>query len=334
MTANQITLARIALLPIPCAMLLFGSEAWHWVAFFLFVFLGITDFVDGFMARLEGPTKLGALLDPVADKIMIAAVTLSLSGNGWIPAWVPAAILSREFLLTMLRSSVALRQSQVKTSTLAKIKTIVQMGGFGTIFMTLFLSAYIAMWVALFWMVFFTGIWTYFVLWKKEKAPYWALPVAGAFLYWLLLVSLTSTKIAVLCQCIVIVGMTWVSALDYFKTSYVLFKISGLDRHDAVRLSWAVSHGVFVLLAASYYSELIIPALISIAFELGLGGVDNIAIAEGKILSWKLFAITTVMACWFSLVRTPGMALLLALSGAVCCWLGAREVKWRFFPAP
>ena len=332
MTANQVTLARIALLPFPCAMLLFADPIWHWTAFVVLVLLGMTDFVDGMMARREGPTKLGGLLDPVADKIMMAAITLSLAGNGWVPFWVPAVILSREFLLTVLRSSVALRGKQVKTSILAKIKTVIQMGGFGTIFMTLFLSRQTAIWVALFWLMFFLAIWGFYVLWKRRVAPYWVLPVAGAFLYWFWLLELCSVQTAVLCQCVVIIGITWISAFDYLKTSYAVLKSSGLDRRDAVRLFWALSHSVLAVSVASSNPKLIIPVLISIAFELGLGGIDNITVAERKILDLRIFLGTGLMACLFVVFQTQFTAFLLISASLVACAIAFREVTWRFFP--
>lgn len=334
MTANQVTLARIALLPIPCVLLLSSDSIWNWVGFFLFVFLGMTDFIDGMMARREGPTKLGGLLDPVADKIMMAAITLSLSGNGWIPFWVPVAILSREFLLTVLRTSVAFRGKQVQTSILAKIKTIVQMGGFGTVFMTLFLERDTAVVVALFWVVFFVSIWGYLALWRRTKVPYWALPVGACFLYWFLLLELCSIQMAVLCQCIVIVGITWLSALDYFQTSYHVLRATGLDRRDIVRLFWAMSHSILAVSVASVNPKFILPVLVSIAFELGLGGIDNIAVSEQKTIKSKIFLSTGLMACLFAIAQTQVMAFLLIPISFVACFWAAREVRWRFFPVP
>lgn len=332
MTANQVTLARIALLPIPCAMLLFADSMWHWVGFFLLVFLGMTDFVDGMMARREGPTKLGGLLDPAADKIMMAAITLTLSGNGWVPAWIPVAILSREFLVTVLRSSVSLRNRQVKTSVLAKIKTIVQMGGFGTVFMTLFLEQKTAMAVAVFWCAFFVITWSYWVLWRKTRAPYWAMPVGASFLYWFILLSLFNTQTTILCLCLVIVGITWVSALDYLKTSYSVLRDSGLDRRDGARLFWALSQGILVISVASLNPRLILPVLVSIAFELCLGGIDNIAVAENKSLKLRLFVTTGLMGCLFAVIQTQMMAILLVPVSFCICLFAAREVTWRFFP--
>jgi CDP-diacylglycerol--glycerol-3-phosphate 3-phosphatidyltransferase len=334
MTANQVTLLRIAFLPVPCALLLFGDSDWHWVAFFLFVFLGMTDFIDGMMARREGPTKLGGLLDPVADKIFMAALTLSLAGNGWIPIWVPAAILSREFLLTVLRSSVALRGQEVHTSILAKVKTIIQMGGFGTIFMTLFLNRSTALWVALFWLAFFLSIWAYYAAIKRRSAPYWALPTAAAFLYWFWLLQLFSVEAAILGQCIVIVGITWISAFDYFKTSYAVLRQSGLDKRDTVRFFWALVHSLWVVSVASLNPQLVLPVLVSISFELGLGGIDNIAVADHKTLDWKLFLGTSLIACLFAMFQTQGMIFLLIPASIIACTIASREVTWRFFPGP
>ena len=81
-TANQVTVARILLLPVPCILLMYGSEVWVWASFFLLLFVGATDFVDGMMARRDGVTKLGSLLDPAADKIFIAATALTMGAMG------------------------------------------------------------------------------------------------------------------------------------------------------------------------------------------------------------------------------------------------------------
>ncbi|HEY4223689.1 MAG TPA: CDP-alcohol phosphatidyltransferase family protein, partial [Myxococcota bacterium] len=72
-TANQVTIVRILALPFPCwALTVRPPQPWMWIAFVAGVLVGATDFVDGWMARRDGPTQLGALLDPVADKLFIA----------------------------------------------------------------------------------------------------------------------------------------------------------------------------------------------------------------------------------------------------------------------
>ena len=70
-TANMVTLTRISLMPLPCIALVYASEPIKWLCFFILVLLGMTDFVDGMLARRDGPTRLGALMDPVADKVFV-----------------------------------------------------------------------------------------------------------------------------------------------------------------------------------------------------------------------------------------------------------------------
>ncbi len=140
LTANVVTIARILLLPLPCAFLIYGGQIGHWVAFVLYSLLGATDFVDGAMARREGPTKLGGLIDPVADKIFVASICFALVVTQIMPTWVLMAVMSREFFITALRTSVAFRDESIRTSVLAKIKTVIQMGGFGTVFLTITLA--------------------------------------------------------------------------------------------------------------------------------------------------------------------------------------------------
>src|SRR5690348_549175 len=71
------------------------------------IILGCTDWVDGMLARKYGPTVLGGLLDPIADKVFIAFAYTPFADNpvGLIPAWVLALMFSREFFVTALRSA-------------------------------------------------------------------------------------------------------------------------------------------------------------------------------------------------------------------------------------
>ncbi|MBH1989071.1 MAG: CDP-alcohol phosphatidyltransferase family protein [Myxococcaceae bacterium] len=332
MIANQVTLARIAALPIPCAMLLFGDACWYWVAFFLFVFLGMTDFIDGMMARREGPTKLGSLLDPVADKIMIAAVTFALAVKGWVPVWIPVAILSREFLVTVLRSSVSLRKAEVKTTILAKLKTIIQMGGFGNVFLTVFLPTAYAQVVALFWALFFFAIWVVYRVFLKRNAPHWAAPVGFCFVYWYGLLQFLLTDQVCAGLCYVIVAITWVSAIDYLKTSFALIRSTGMFRFDWIRLFWVLSHSILAVWVGSVDFYLTIPVLIAVSFELATGGIDNIAISDGTVLSNRIFWPSSIVALALALYPQEPLAYVLAVLSLGMCLTAYRGVLWRFFP--
>ncbi len=122
----MVTVSRIVLMPIP-GYLLYRGLSEIFVALAMIAVLGITDWVDGIMARREGPSVLGSLLDPVADKIFIAIIYLPLTELGVIPIWMTACIFARDFLVTALRTSLYLRNAPMRTSTLAKFKTAIQM---------------------------------------------------------------------------------------------------------------------------------------------------------------------------------------------------------------
>ncbi len=129
-TANQVTVARLIGLPFVGA-LAYGDEQMRIVAVILGTLIGLTDTVDGYLARKYGVTVLGSLLDPVADKVFIVVSYGICSDMGVIPWWVAAAILSRELGVTVLRSSLELRGRRLPSTNAAKAKTWVQMLGIG-----------------------------------------------------------------------------------------------------------------------------------------------------------------------------------------------------------
>ena len=101
------------------------------VPFFLFVLASFTDYLDGFLARLyKEESKLGELLDPIADKILIASALILLVMNGIIKNYEVIAaiiILTREILISGLREFLARREVSMPVSNLAKFKTFIQM---------------------------------------------------------------------------------------------------------------------------------------------------------------------------------------------------------------
>src|SRR5678816_2066248 len=129
-TANQVTIARLIGMPFVAA-LAYGSEQLRIVGVILGTLIGLTDTVDGYLARKYGVTVLGSLLDPVADKVFIVVCYGICADLGVIPWWVAAAILSRELGVTVLRSSLELRGIRLPSTNAAKAKTWVQMLGIG-----------------------------------------------------------------------------------------------------------------------------------------------------------------------------------------------------------
>jgi CDP-diacylglycerol--glycerol-3-phosphate 3-phosphatidyltransferase len=298
-TANHVTMARIFLLPVPVYMLMYGEALGWWIAFTIFLLLGATDFIDGFMARKEGPTRLGTLIDPMADKIFITAIVLSMIALNIFSPWVVSVLLSREFLVTALRSSVAFRKAAVKTSTLAKLKTVIQMGGCVTIFLTIVLSKMAVVYLCSALSLFFLAIaLTY--LFRGKRAPYWSLPV----FFVLLLVAAVEyyffKEVNLMVQISIIIALTWVSAIDYLFNSYRLFKKTGMMQGDWMRIIWTIVHSLYVAPLAAYFPIIVLPILVSMSFEFGLGGIDNMLVAEKKYFSFWPFFFSSCSGLFFS----------------------------------
>ncbi|MCS7199234.1 MAG: CDP-alcohol phosphatidyltransferase family protein [Caldimicrobium sp.] len=124
-TPNRITLLRILLLPLPCALLFLEGHMAKLFSLGLGSLLGFTDYVDGVLARKQKRiTPLGRMLDPVADKIFITIVYLTLVYLGYFPFAPVALLLSREILVALLRSWFP---EETKVVNLARWKTALQM---------------------------------------------------------------------------------------------------------------------------------------------------------------------------------------------------------------
>ena len=105
--SNILTIIRIAIIPIIVLCIYLTNPYFGWIAFILFCLAGITDYFDGYLARLRNEvTNFGTFLDPIADKLLVAAVILILTSKGVIKDWdtIPALIiLLREITVSGLR---------------------------------------------------------------------------------------------------------------------------------------------------------------------------------------------------------------------------------------
>jgi cardiolipin synthase len=133
--ANILTMSRIAAIPAIVGLLLVQGLVWHWIALALFILACVTDWFDGYVARrLDQVSPLGRFLDPIADKLVVAAVLLVLVAIDHIDSWSVLAalvILCREILVSGLREFLAELRVGVPVSMLAKWKTTVQMVALG-----------------------------------------------------------------------------------------------------------------------------------------------------------------------------------------------------------
>jgi CDP-diacylglycerol--glycerol-3-phosphate 3-phosphatidyltransferase len=132
---NFLTLGRILLVPALVFALYQQDHAWNWIALVLFILAGVTDALDGHLARrFESHSQLGQMLDPIADKLLVAAAIVMLVANATISGLtlIPALIiLGREILLSGLREYLATLDVAMPVSRIAKFKTGLQMLAIG-----------------------------------------------------------------------------------------------------------------------------------------------------------------------------------------------------------
>ena len=122
---NSLTLLRIFLVPLLVVVLL--TKYSDFLGLGIFLVAAITDFFDGYFARrLNKTTRLGALLDPIADKLLMSAAFISLVELGLAKAWMVVIIIGREFAVSGLRSIAAQRGVTIAASPLGKTKMVTQ----------------------------------------------------------------------------------------------------------------------------------------------------------------------------------------------------------------
>jgi cardiolipin synthase (CMP-forming) len=137
---NLLTYSRIAAIPVVVACMywqaiLQGGLWLRWVALFIFIAAAITDFFDGYLARTwDQQSRLGRMLDPIADKLLVASCLLMLAADETIKGWSLFAaiiILCREILVSGLREYLAELRVSVPVTQLAKWKTTAQLVAIG-----------------------------------------------------------------------------------------------------------------------------------------------------------------------------------------------------------
>ena len=128
--ANQLTLGRLLLVPAIVILVIYGQSGW---ALVMFALAGVTDALDGLIARRSGqPTSLGALLDPMADKLLLVSmfVVLTVPGLGLanqFPVWLTVLVISRDVIivLTVAVVNLAVERFTFSPSIFGKIATFV-----------------------------------------------------------------------------------------------------------------------------------------------------------------------------------------------------------------
>jgi cardiolipin synthase len=132
---NLLTYGRILAIPALVGCFFVTSDWGRWVAMWIFIAAGVTDILDGYLARAwEQQSAIGRMLDPIADKLIVAAALLMLAADqtiaGW-SLWAGVIILCREILVSGLREFLGTLAVSVPVTRLAKWKTVVQMVAIG-----------------------------------------------------------------------------------------------------------------------------------------------------------------------------------------------------------
>jgi len=132
---NILTFSRIGLIPLLVAIFWIPGNSARWAALAIFILAGITDYLDGYLARAwHEQSQLGALLDPIADKLLVSTTLFLLAAFdriGGLTLLPAILILCREILVSGLREFLAGIEVRVPVSTLAKWKTTIQMIAIG-----------------------------------------------------------------------------------------------------------------------------------------------------------------------------------------------------------
>ena len=132
---NLLSLSRIGVIPVLLVLFFIEGDQMRWAACALFAVAGLTDYLDGYLARVRKQVSpLGRFLDPVADKLLVASVLLMLATFDRIsgPTLLPAVvILCREIMVSGLREHLAELRVGMPASRMAKLKTTIQMVAIG-----------------------------------------------------------------------------------------------------------------------------------------------------------------------------------------------------------
>ncbi|MBP6631948.1 MAG: CDP-alcohol phosphatidyltransferase family protein [Kofleriaceae bacterium] len=343
-TANQVTLAR--LIPMPAiAWVIYEATSmdggtfrfvplYLWTALIVGTIIGCTDFVDGYLARKHGPTVLGGLLDPIADKVFVAFAYLPFADLGLVPAWAVALMFVREFLVTALRSAYEQRGLSLKTSYIAKAKTWTQMQGIGVLVlfpligddhaavMTGILVAGVALPL-----VAMAGLWL-------ARRKFWrgAIFMSGSFAGLLAVYLSGSIVWSMHAIMIGVVAITWVSAFDYFTVGIKQLRGRGdLGSADGVRILGGLAVPILTLAVMVETPAPAWPLFVIITFELAIGGLDNLLShhhAATGAAGWAARALVSSALLGASLV-VPAQATPLTIAAAVITVVGAASEFWR-----
>ncbi|MCC5974554.1 MAG: CDP-diacylglycerol--glycerol-3-phosphate 3-phosphatidyltransferase [Rubellimicrobium sp.] len=201
---NTLTILRLLAAPGVAVMFLYFSRPWaDWFALALFIGAAVTDYFDGYLARLwKQESRFGAMLDPIADKAMVMIAIMVITGYSGMNPWLilPATvIIFREVVVSGMREFLGDRAAGLKVTNLAKWKTTAQMVAIGVLFLG-------------------TGL-TYLETGRPPRAGEGEVPG-----------GLSMASVATVCGLTLIwvaAGLTLITGLDYYRKAVPLLKERG-----------------------------------------------------------------------------------------------------------
>ena len=161
---NLLTLGRIAAIPVICLCVVSGWGPLQWLALLLYIAAAVSDWLDGFLARrMNLNSALGKMLDPIADKLLVGALLITLAWTRDLSGWdlIPAiAILMREIFISGLREYLGKVDVEVPVTWLAKWKTTVQLVALGLLIAAPMLLGLVVVGHVLLWVAAILTVWT------------------------------------------------------------------------------------------------------------------------------------------------------------------------------
>ncbi len=168
---NSLTVSRIALVPILVTVLLTRFPGREYIGLAIFLLAGLTDFLDGLIARKTGAvTTMGALLDPIADKLLTSAAFISLVELGLAPSWMVTCIVGREFAVTALRMVALERGLAISANNLGKLKTTAQVITISILILGKELGKWIVLGRYMLWITLIVTLWSMLVYFWDNRA--------------------------------------------------------------------------------------------------------------------------------------------------------------------
>jgi CDP-diacylglycerol--glycerol-3-phosphate 3-phosphatidyltransferase len=343
-TANQVTLARLIPMPLLAWLIYRGAELhkenYLWGALIAGTLIGCTDWVDGMLARRYGPTVLGGLLDPIADKVFIAFAYVPFADATGpiyllVPWWACALMFTREFFITALRSAYEQRNLSLKTSYIAKAKTWTQMQGIGVLLLFPLLGdKRILLWIFAIGAVIPIIV---LIVWWIVKRSFWrgALVMTGSFVA-MFAIFAYDERWGPKAMIVGIVGITWFSGLDYLVAGWKQLRGRGdFRRADGVRLlgSFTLPILVFAVLVETDAPRWCVFTIL--AFELAVGGLDNL-LSHHKVatlaLAWggRVLGVSILLAGAL-LIKDQAAALTIVATAVSVIGVTAEFVRGRAY---